>query len=412
MELIKKYKPYILDLFLNTIGFAIYIASQHLILLPILDKIADETIYSSVVLYISILNLICSTTGGTLGNVRLIKNSDYEEKHTLGDFTRILLVSSIIIAVIGFPITVYITKSFIESIFLILTILISNVRLYSTCYYRLENKYNKVIIQNSIYFGGVILTLSIFYFLKKTYLLLFIPELLCFIYSLKSCDLLKMKLTKTVEMISTVKDFIKIGVVSFFANLTSYFDRFVIYPMFGATSLAVYFAVNSMSNLFNLVTTPISTVILSWVSNVKGENTKNKILKLTILANVPIVLFVTIVAIPVTYIALAILYNQYLSADNITILIITTSMVTAIGVAVSLVKSVLLKFCSANKLVIAYFIYFIVLIIASYFLSRKIDLIGFTIANIISKTVLLLCFIVMLINSKSKMENEGEKNEF
>lgn len=411
MEFIKKFKPYIVDLFLNTIGFAIYIASQHILLLPILAKITNDTIYSNFVLYISILNLIGTTIGGSLGSVRLIRNSDYEEKNILGDFSRILLVAFLIISIIGLPIYIYNGYSIIASLFLIITILMANIRIYSTSYYRLDNKYNRVIIQSLIYSVGVLLSLICFYFIKKTYLLLFIPEFLCFIYEMKTTDLLKMKLIKTVEMIVTIKNFIKISAVSFLANLMSYFDRFVIYPMFGATSLAVYFAVNSMANMFNLISTPISSIILPWVSNVKEDNAKNKILKITILANIPIVLFVTIIAIPFTYIALRILYSQYLTVDNITVLIITTSIVTAIGVAASLVKSVLLKFCSANKLVITYFIYFIVFVVVSYFLSQKYDLVGFTIANIISKCVLLLCFIIMLITSRSKEIKGGEENE-
>ena len=406
MELIKKYKPYIIDLFLNTAGFAIYIASQHILLLPILAKVTNDTIYSSVVLYISILNLIGTTLGGGLGNVRLIRNSDYEEKNILGDFFRILIIAFLIISVIGLPICIYKGYSLFVSCFLIITILMANIRIYSTSYFRLDNKYNRVILQSVIYCIGIIVSLIVFYFLRKMYLLLFIPELLCFIYEMKTTDLLKMKLAKTIEMMNTVKTFIKISVVSFLANLMSYFDRFVIYPMFGATSLAVYFAVNSMANMFNLVATPISSIILPWVSNVKGEETKNKIIKLTLFINIPVIIFVTLFAIPLTYIALRILYSQYLTTDNIMILIIATSIATSLGVAASFVKSVLLKFCSANKLVISYFVYFLVFILSAYLLSHKFNLIGFSIANIISKCVLLVCFIIMLVKILKIKNNE------
>ena len=67
-------------------------------------NINSDNIYSSIVLYISILNVICNVTGGELGNVRLVRDSDYKEKNVIGDFTRILIMLSPIITIIALPI--------------------------------------------------------------------------------------------------------------------------------------------------------------------------------------------------------------------------------------------------------------------------------------------------------------------
>lgn len=151
MNFLKKYKVFLSDMFLNMVGFGIYIIAQQILLLPILAKIVDDNIYSSIVLYISILNVICNVTGGELGNVRLVRDSEYKDKKIIGDFTRILTLISPVIAVIAFPIFLYLKYSVLGSILLVATILMANVRLYSTCYYRLEQKYVKVILQNVCY---------------------------------------------------------------------------------------------------------------------------------------------------------------------------------------------------------------------------------------------------------------------
>lgn len=151
IKFLKKYKNFLSDMILNMIGFGIYIVAQQIVLLPILAKTVDDKIYSSLVLYISILNVICNVTGGELGNVRLVRDSDYKDKRVIGDFTRILITLSPIIAIITFPILIYLKYSILGSVFLVLTILMANVRLYATCFYRLEKKYNKVIIQNLFY---------------------------------------------------------------------------------------------------------------------------------------------------------------------------------------------------------------------------------------------------------------------
>lgn len=107
MEFIKKYKNFFSDVILNMIGFGIYIVAQQIFLLPILAKLVNDDIYSNIVLYISILNVICNTTGGELGNVRLVQDSEYKNKNIIGDFALLLVTISPIIAIIVFPVLIY-----------------------------------------------------------------------------------------------------------------------------------------------------------------------------------------------------------------------------------------------------------------------------------------------------------------
>ena len=171
MNFIKKYKSFLSDVVLNMIGFGIYIVSQQILLLPLLAKMVSDDIYSGFVLYISILNVVCNVTGGELGNVRLVRDSDYKEKSLIGDFTRILVALSPIIAIIVMPIFIFYMKySIIGAILLTFTILMTNIRLYSTCYYRLEKQYSKVIIQNVFYLIGIVISLIVFYFYRNIYI--------------------------------------------------------------------------------------------------------------------------------------------------------------------------------------------------------------------------------------------------
>lgn len=408
MNFIKKYKNFFSDMILNMIGFGIYIIAQQILLLPILAKIVDDTVYSNIVLYISILNVVCNVTGGEIGNVRLVRDSAYKEKNVHGDFTRILLSISPIITVIVFPILIYLKYSIIGSILYTLTILMANVRLYATCFYRLEQKFNKVIIQNIFYLIGIILSLILFKFIGNIYLLLFIPECVSLIYALKNSDLLIMGLKKTNEMNKTIRKFGGLGFVSLLTNLMNYFDKFLIYPMFGATSVAVYYAVNSMSKIASLITNPMSSVILSWVANSDEKKNKKKILKMTLISNIPILLVVTIITIPLTYIALRILYSQYM--EDALVLIIPIAITTAFGTAATLIKSVLLKYTNTNKLVVTYIIYFAIFSLLGYNLSKSQGLIGFTVANLIAKIILWGLFIILLIISKKENQEESKIN--
>jgi membrane protein len=354
------------------VGFGIYVVSQKIILLPIIAKQVNDNVYTSLTLFMSILNIFCNVTGGELGNVRLIKNNDYKDKKVIGDFSRILLVLSLLIIVIGSPILIFLKYEYKYILFFILTILMANIRLYATNFYRLEKKFLKVIIQNLIYLIGIILGLFVFNYIHEIYIILFIPELISIIYALFNCDLIKMGLNKTTEIKSTIKKYIGLGTISLLNNIMNYCDSILIYPILGAQQVAVYYAVNSVSNITSLLTNPMSSVILSWISNAKDEK-KNKIFKITLSINIPLIIIVTLITIPLTYLSMFVLYKQYLS--GITILVILISISTAFGTAGAFTKTILIKYTKTANLVGIYIMYFIVLSILGIILSKIYSLI-------------------------------------
>jgi len=371
-KIINKYKFLFSDMMLNMVGFGIYVVSQKIILLPIIAKQVNDNIYTSLTLFMSILNIFCNVTGGELGNVRLIKNNDYKDKKVIGDFSRILLVLSLLIIVIGSPILIFLKYEYKYILFFILTILMANIRLYATNFYRLEKKFLKVIIQNLIYLIGIILGLFLFNYIHEIYIVLFIPELISIIYALFNCDLMKMGLNKTTEIKSTIKKYIGLGTISLLNNIMNYCDSILIYPILGAQQVAVYYAVNSVSNITSLLTNPMSSVILSWISNAKDEK-KNKIFKITLSINIPLIIIVTLITIPLTYLSMFVLYKQYLS--GITILVILISISTAFGTAGAFTKTILIKYTKTANLVGIYIMYFIVLSILGIILSKIYSLI-------------------------------------
>lgn len=404
---LKKYKSLFLDFFLNIIGFGIYIFSQQILLLPIVAKMVNDEIYSSIVLYISILNVVCNVTGGELGNVRLVMDSEYKKKNISGDFCKILVLLYPIIIIILFPLFIYLNYSVLGTIFFILTILMANVRLYSTCYYRLKKQFHKVILQNLCYLIGSIISLIVFKYLKNIYIFLFIPEIISIVYALKNSDLIEMRLSKTILIKSTIKKYSELGIVSLLNNLMDYIDKFLVYPILGAFFVAVYYAVNSMSKITNLITNPIASVILSWISNINNEKNIKDVIKVTLLINIPVIIIVAIITIPLTYVSLKILYSQYITEAMS--LIILISIISGVSTATSLTKSILLKFSDTFKLLIVYIFYFVIFIILAYTLSKFKGLIGFTIANLISRFILWIIFIILLISLKN--EKTEEKHE-
>lgn len=407
-------KNFLLDVMVNMLGFGLYIVAQQIILLPIISKFTNDIVYSNIVIYISVLNIICNSTGGELGNTRIVKDDLYDcKKKRIGDFTYILLSLTPIIIVVCCIIFFILKYSILENIILILTILMANVRLYSASYFRLNKKFNYVVIQNILYLIGAIIGIFFMYLFNNVYLAVLLPELLSIPFSLIKSDILEMRLKRTLNFKIVMKTFLQFGFISLLTNCMVYFDRLLIYPILGATAVSVYYAASAMSKISSLATNPLSSVLLSWISKAKQDK-KGIILKKLLIANIPMIIFVTLINIPVTYIAVRILYSQYLQ-DSLP-LILPLSLATAFSCTTFLTKSVLLKFADAKHLIYIYILHFIIFSVIGYVLSINFGLYGFTVANLIAKIQLWLSFIILIViiifRKKNKIEQEGEvKNE-
>ena len=61
LKKLKKIQNLIRDLLFNTLGFGIYIATQQILLMPIMARILPEEDFAKVVLYISVFAIITNT---------------------------------------------------------------------------------------------------------------------------------------------------------------------------------------------------------------------------------------------------------------------------------------------------------------------------------------------------------------
>ena len=398
-EKIRKNKKIVTDLFFNTFGFGIYIIAQLIILLPIMAKVFDENEFSKIVLYISVFAIITNVLGNELGIVRQVKR---EEENSPGDYNRILLQLTPFIIIISVIVLAILKFSIIEIILLTITILLGNIRLYVSAFFRNNKDFKNIVIQNIIYLIGIALGIIIIYKIKLIWIPMLIAEILCLIFNLIKTDIIKQKAIKSNANKSIWKTFKDFGIISFLVNMTTYFDKIIIYPILGKSAVSVYYSTSSMSKVLSLITNPIHGVILSWIKG-NDEKLRNKITKITLKANIPIVIITFILGLPITYLAVMILYPKYLNSAIPLILPVTIAM--AFNTVATIVKAILLKFIDSKKLVNTYITYIIILVILAIIMSKLFGIIGFAYATAISKIALWFMFILSL----DKIGKEGKK---
>lgn len=100
-------KKMIFDMVLNVSAAAIPLAMLQLLVYPFLSRYLAENEYGLMITMYSLWLMISNTLGNVIFNVRLIKNSVYEEKKIEGDFLIIVFKYSIINAIIISGATLY-----------------------------------------------------------------------------------------------------------------------------------------------------------------------------------------------------------------------------------------------------------------------------------------------------------------
>lgn len=190
--------------------------------------------------------------------------------------------------------------------------------------------------------------------------------------------------------------------------MTTYFDKIIIYPILGDNAVNVYYATSSMSKILSLITNPLHGVILSWLKG-NDDEFKRKVTTVTLKANIPMLIITFVLSIPLTYIAVMILYPQYLEDSRK--LIIPICIGVAFSTAASIVKAILMKYIESKKLVKIYVIYIIILFLGATIASYYIGITGFAYAISLASVSLWIMFILLLnkTNTLQERKDDGAK---
>ncbi len=405
LKKLNKIQNLIRDLVFNTLGFGIYIATQQILLMPIMARILPEEDFAKVVLYISVFAIITNVLGSELGIVKQVKKEKISEE---SDYNRILLQLFPTIILIAIMILAILRFNILEIIMLTITIILGNTRLYSAAHFRANKDFKKIVMQNILYLVGTAIGLFITYKLKLIAIPMLLAEIMCLIFDISKTDIIKTGISKTKHNKEIWNTFAGFGFISFLINMTTYFDKIIIYPILGENAVNVYYATSSMSKILSLITNPLHGVILSWLKG-NDEEFKKKVTTVTLKANMPILIITFVLSLPLTYIAVIILYPQYLEDSKK--LMIPICVGVAFSTAASIIKAILMKYIESKKLVKMYVIYNVILLIGATIASYYFGITGFAYATAIASTSLWIMFILLLNRTNTLQERKIDETK-
>lgn len=405
LKKLKKIQNLIRDLLFNTLGFGIYIATQQILLMPIMARILPEEDFAKVVLYISVFAIITNVLGSELGIVKQVKKEKISEE---SDYNRILLQLFPTIILIAIMILAILRFNILEIIMLTITIILGNTRLYSAAHFRANKDFKKIVMQNILYLVGTAIGLFITYKLKLIAIPMLLAEIMCLIFDISKTDIIKTGISKTKHNKEIWNTFAGFGFISFLINMTTYFDKIIIYPILGENAVNVYYATSSMSKILSLITNPLHGVILSWLKG-NDEEFKKKVTTVTLKVNMPILIITFVLSLPLTYIAVIILYPQYLEDSKK--LIIPICVGVAFSTAASIIKAILMKYIESKKLVKMYVVYNVILLVGATIASYYFGITGFAYATAIASTSLWIMFILLLNRTNTLQERKIDETK-
>jgi len=382
----------VLDMILNVSAAAIPLAMLQLLVYPILSRYLIENEYGLMITMYSLWLMISNTLGNVIFNVRLIKNNKYEENRLQGDFLVIVLRYAILNAIIVSAVTFYYDGGF-ELKHFILSLCVACIlflKSYLDVCFRLVIDFRAVTISGILVAVGFLL--GSFAAIKTgiwEFIYIVGYSFGC-VYAIKKSDLMKESRTKTPLFKETQLDCNKLMVASIVANLMTYADKLVIFPLMGGKAVAVYYNATLLAKIVGMVTGPSSGVILTYLAKRKSGDGKS--FKKMLIVGLIVVTIGYFVVLLLSRPIMSILYPMWV--DEIMIYIPVTTINVSILALISMLNPFVLRYCDMKWQILisggGVIVYFIAALVLWHFWG----LMGFCIGTVIgsiTRLILIIC---------------------
>ena len=332
----------VFDMALNIVATAIPTFVLQLLILPNLAKFMSDDNYGLLVTVLAFLNVMPSTMGNVLNNIRLLYNENYVETNNEGDFNILL---AILEGVNFLSVTVFLF--YYDSNLTLFTVLMSGItallwlaREYFLVAFRLIINYRAILLCNVIMVGGYGIGYLLFLG-TKVWQVIYISGLMCsLIYCFIRSRLWKepFKITPLFKRTSTQGLLLLIAKI--LNRLLVYADKIIVFPVLGGALVSVYYAATVFGKVVSLMITPVNSVVLTYLAKAKKKT--DSMLKSALLVGIAVCAVGYIVCVLISRPVLSILYPQYV--DSAMNYIYLTTGTTVLYALISIVDPFIMKF--------------------------------------------------------------------
>lgn len=384
-------KKVLVDSILSIISSAIPIVVLQLFILPIIANRLGNEQYGLAVTLISLATLFSLPLGNVLNNIRLLLDEKYKERHIEGDFNLLLLGSVVINMIVMVVGTIYYDPNY--SIFsIILVVLFSSlnlVREYLIVTFRIILDYKSILVNNLFLGAGYLFGLSVFLVFEYWQLVYFFGAFFSLIYIMRYSNLLQESFKTTLFFKDTLYETVVLFISVFLKSMMTYADKLLLFPLLGASAVSIYYSANLMGKIISMAITPISSVMLSYLTKMKIMKTKsfNLILLFTSILGIIGYVIILFISKPI----LEILYPAW-AEESLKLIPVTTATVI-VGVVSSVIHPIILRFNHINWQLWINLLNLVIYVICAFIFYNYYGLIGFCVGMLIANVIKLLIMI-------------------
>lgn len=258
-----------IDMLLNLFATLVSTGTMQLLLYPRLATVLGSSDYGTMLTIIGIVNVVTLAFGNNLASTRLIKELDYNSLGVQGDFQILLLLSSVLSGIIILIICLAFHLNVADTIAIIVLTVTTVIKSYYIVTFRLEINYRKNLYANIALCFGYALGAWLLLGVMPWGWSFTLANILCIAYIERTSSIMKEPLKKTSLMLSAFRTYVSLVGGGLLGNLTTYLDRFVVYPVLGAESVSTYSVATFFSKGLTLVASPLTSVLLTYFTQGK-----------------------------------------------------------------------------------------------------------------------------------------------
>ena len=335
-------KKIFFDMILNIVATSIPTVVLQLLILPSLSNYMDGNAYGLMVTILAVLNVVPSTIGNVLNNVRLLHEESYKKDNEQGDFQILLTIFQAINLLIMVTVSIYYlgTKDITGILLLIAVGILWLGREYHIVAFRLKLDYIAILVNNLCLVAGY--GIGYIFFMKNGYwqIIYLLGYILSYLHIVIASPIVKEPFTKTKRLRIVFNDSAFLLISNVLARAINYADKILLYPLLGGTMVSVYYAATVFSKVVSLAITPINSVALSYLSKINKKT--NSLFKWTYIVGIVVCGIGYIMTIILSRPVLSILYPKYVDAAMQYIWI--TSGTIVVSVLTSMITPFVLRF--------------------------------------------------------------------
>ncbi len=389
------------DFSLNIIASGIKTVGLQLVTYPILARMYTSDYYGVILTQMGICNTITVTFGNALNNVRLIQNERYKKCNQEGDFNLFVILACVLAALTSGVSSWLIAKDILIAVCLMFVNILGVIRTYYEVGPRLELKYTKVLRGNVLTALGYIVGTFLLKFGFSWPMAFLLGELLGSLYLLNASHLVHERLYRTTMFYQTGKAYLYLLLSTGIANITTYLDRFFLYPIMGSAAVSTYTVASIVGKCIGIIATPVAGVLLSYYAQSNYQMSSGKYYSQSIFMGGIALIFIIGIA-PFSPFITKILYPTLFEGASRYIFWANTAAV--IGTLGGMFSPAILKFVEPYWQIFITALYSVVYLVSAYILTTEFGLIGFCAAAIIANGS--KCGLLLLLGKR--IDNERE----